>query len=113
MRTLKIQGKLASEPRPCDVFDMICGTSTGGLIAIMLGRLGMSTDTCIAEYKKSGKIIFGKGTSGGKTGKLIASVREKSWYSIKNLEEAVKSTVLTAGGSMSEEFQEHDPVCRT
>lgn len=28
------------EQKPCDVFDMICGTSTGGLIAIMLGRLG-------------------------------------------------------------------------
>jgi patatin-like phospholipase/acyl hydrolase len=28
-------------PRPCDHFDLICGTSTGGLIAIMLGRLGM------------------------------------------------------------------------
>jgi patatin-like phospholipase/acyl hydrolase len=26
---------------PCDVFDLICGTSTGGLIAIMLGRLKM------------------------------------------------------------------------
>ena len=34
-----------NEPRsnvgPCDVFDMICGTSTGGLIALMLGRLEM------------------------------------------------------------------------
>jgi patatin-like phospholipase/acyl hydrolase len=30
-----------STPRPCDVFDMICGTSTGGLIALMLGRLEM------------------------------------------------------------------------
>ena len=30
-----------STPRPCDVFDIICGTSTGGLIAIMLGRLAM------------------------------------------------------------------------
>jgi patatin-like phospholipase/acyl hydrolase len=25
--------------RPCDYFDLICGTGTGGLIAIMLGRL--------------------------------------------------------------------------
>jgi patatin-like phospholipase/acyl hydrolase len=30
-----------SIPRPCQVFDIICGTSTGGLIALMLGRLEM------------------------------------------------------------------------
>jgi patatin-like phospholipase/acyl hydrolase len=28
-------------PRPCEYFDLIGGTSTGGLIAIMLGLLGM------------------------------------------------------------------------
>jgi len=28
-------------PLPCQHFDLICGTSTGGLIAIMLGRLRM------------------------------------------------------------------------
>ena len=25
--------------RPCDFFDLIAGTSTGGIIALMLGRL--------------------------------------------------------------------------
>jgi patatin-like phospholipase/acyl hydrolase len=25
--------------KPCEHFDLICGTSTGGLIALMLGRL--------------------------------------------------------------------------
>lgn len=32
---------LEASPRPCDYFDLIGGTSTGGIIAIMLGRLGM------------------------------------------------------------------------
>jgi len=33
--------KAAETPLPCECFDLIGGTSTGGLIAIMLGRLGM------------------------------------------------------------------------
>ena len=45
-------------PKPCDYFNMIGGTSTGGLIAIMLGRLQMSVDECIAKYKKLSLAIF-------------------------------------------------------
>ena len=33
--------------KPCQVFDLICGTSTGGLIALMIGRLEMvQTHVC-------------------------------------------------------------------
>lgn len=33
----------ATPLKPCEFFDLICGTSTGGLIALMLGRLEMVT----------------------------------------------------------------------
>ena len=47
-------------PKPCEIFDMIGGTSTGGLIAIMLGRLKMSVDECIAKYEKISPKAFSK-----------------------------------------------------
>ncbi|KAI3322944.1 hypothetical protein HD806DRAFT_545036 [Xylariaceae sp. AK1471] len=57
-------------PKPCEYFDLIGGTSTGGLIAIMLGRLQMGVDECIRKYldvssaafqpKRSKANIFGR-----------------------------------------------------
>jgi len=43
MNEIKLRTNATSVPRPCDCFDLIAGTSTGGLIAIMLGKLGMVT----------------------------------------------------------------------
>ncbi|KAH0593772.1 hypothetical protein MHUMG1_08523 [Metarhizium humberi] len=45
-------------PKPCDCFDMIGGTSTGGLIAVMLGRLEMTVDEAIDAYKDLSPKIF-------------------------------------------------------
>lgn len=44
-------------PKPCEVFDIICGTSTGGLIAILLGRLELSVREAIVEYERLSKEI--------------------------------------------------------
>ena len=41
MEAIQGEAETPEVPRPCDYFDLIGGTSTGGLIAIMLGRLGM------------------------------------------------------------------------
>ncbi|KAF3903232.1 hypothetical protein ABW20_dc0104579 [Dactylellina cionopaga] len=46
-------------PKPCDYFDMISGTSTGGIIAIMVSRLRMGVDDCIQIYKDLAKDVFG------------------------------------------------------
>lgn len=47
-------------PKPCNLFDMIGGTSTGGLIALMLGRLEMTVDECIEAYKTMSPQLFTK-----------------------------------------------------
>jgi patatin-like phospholipase/acyl hydrolase len=47
-------------PKPCQYFHMIGGTSTGGLIALMLGRMRLSVDDCIAAYTDLSPKIFTK-----------------------------------------------------
>ena len=46
--------------KPCDYVDMIGGTSTGGLIAIMLGRLRVTVDECIDAYTELSDRVFEK-----------------------------------------------------
>ncbi|MCJ1424450.1 hypothetical protein MMC29_002338 [Sticta canariensis] len=45
---------------PCHYFDYICGSSTGALIAIMLGRFRMTVPDCKLEYENLAVKVFGK-----------------------------------------------------
>ncbi|KAL6992747.1 Phospholipase A I [Sarracenia purpurea var. burkii] len=41
-----------------EMFDLICGTSTGGMLAVALGIKQMSLEKCEDIYKKLGKLVF-------------------------------------------------------
>lgn len=40
-----------------EMFDLICGTSTGGMLAVALGIKHMSLDQCEEIYKKLGMSV--------------------------------------------------------
>ncbi|KAJ7187296.1 FabD lysophospholipase-like protein [Mycena filopes] len=81
---------LEEMPLPCDYFDLIGGTSTGGLITILVGRLRMSVDDAIACYVEFSKKVFGK------TKSTLALGEGK--YSATIFEEVVKTLVRQRTG---------------
>ena len=49
--------KDGADARLCDYFDLVCGTSTGGIIAIGIA-LGMTAKDILKLYQENAKIIF-------------------------------------------------------
>ncbi|KAJ7032992.1 FabD/lysophospholipase-like protein [Mycena alexandri] len=91
-------------PKPCDHFDLIGGTSTGGIIALMLGRLRMDVDTTIMCYDHLAKQVFSEVKRGLGDGKFKAS----------KLEAAIKSTVAEmTGDSETPLLEGGEAFCRT
>lgn len=74
-------------PKPADYFDLIAGTGTGGLIAIMLGRLRLDVETCMETYVRMTKRVF-------ETDKTIAGIPYRSTlFKASKLEEAIRECV--------------------
>ncbi|KAJ7899142.1 FabD lysophospholipase-like protein [Mycena olivaceomarginata] len=52
MHRLKTEGRLDKIPSPCDYFELIGGSGTGGIIALMLGRLRMPIADARSAYER-------------------------------------------------------------
>ena len=98
-------------PKPCEYFDMIGGTSTGGyvflnlrgtakkitdslrLIAIMLGRLQMDIDQCINAYISMFDRVFQK-----KRHRITIRGKVQDRFDTQELEKAIKEIVFDQCG---------------
>jgi patatin-like phospholipase/acyl hydrolase len=76
-------------PKPCEYFDIIGGTSTGGLIAIMLGRLRMTVDDCIDAYTSLSDKVFEK-----KSHRVTVKGKLQGRFDMVELEGAVKQILV-------------------
>jgi hypothetical protein len=87
---VEIEGKAPKRdqiPKPCDHFDLIGGTGTGGLIAIMLGRLRLDIETCKEVYVRMTRRVF-------ETDKTFAGIPYRSTlFKASKLEEAIRECV--------------------
>ncbi|KAJ7839930.1 FabD/lysophospholipase-like protein [Mycena olivaceomarginata] len=98
MYRLKVQENLPIVPHPCDYFNLIGGTSTGGLIALMLGRLRMSVEDAVKSYGQLAKEVFSDVKSPGSAGRFKAS----------RLEKAIKGIVRVSSASQDPEEKLED-----
>lgn len=74
-------------PKPADHFDLIVGTGTGGLIALMLGRLRLDLETCKELYVRMTRMVF-------ETDKTILGIPTHSTlFKASRLEEAIREAV--------------------
>ncbi|KAF2478028.1 phospholipase, patatin family protein [Lindgomyces ingoldianus] len=97
--------------RPCEVFDLIGGTSTGGLIAIMLGWLEMSVDECITAYSDLAETVFGE-----KLSRIPVNIKGKvkPRFDSAKLESAIKKVITQCGACETDLFNNStERRCRT
>ncbi|KAI5816743.1 acyl transferase/acyl hydrolase/lysophospholipase [Pyronema omphalodes] len=97
MESLETNGAIPKGTYPWEYFDFIAGTSTGGIIAILLGRLRLSVDECITLYHNLGHEVFSN---------------PKFWnrgtmFSSSKLEKIIKTVLVNKSGSESLLLQQY------
>lgn len=99
--------------QPWEEFDMIGGTSTGGIIAIMLGRLCMSLDECEAAYMKLSSNVFKKSRRSADPRRIYDFLEANGKFSPQPLEDTVGEMLREREFANNELLKSRDPqACR-
>ncbi|KAI9789028.1 MAG: hypothetical protein M1816_006383 [Peltula sp. TS41687] len=105
----KLADKRGYYLEPWQEFDMIGGTSTGGLLAIMLGRLRMSLDDCEKAYLNLSREIFTPvRRKVNVPGKVYDFLQANGKFDSEPLERSIKTILSGKGMSEDELLKEFD-----
>ena len=101
------------ETQPWQEFDMIGGTSTGGIIAIMLGRLRMSLDQCEAAYMKLSSNVFKKSRHSADPRRIYDFLEANGKFNPQPLEDSVEEMLREREFADNELLKSnHSEACR-
>ncbi|KAG6901047.1 hypothetical protein C0995_001463, partial [Termitomyces sp. Mi166 len=90
-------------PKPCDYFDIIGGVGTGGVIALMLGRLRMPINLAIEKYVNFSQDIY-SGVKKWKKEKFRASAFESGMRGILESAGFSEGVLMQDDGSSCKSF---------
>ncbi|KAG6872967.1 hypothetical protein C0995_004506 [Termitomyces sp. Mi166 len=90
-------------PKPCDYFDIIGGVGTGGVIALMLGRLHMPIDLAIEKYVNFSQDIY-SGVKKWRKERFRASVFESGMRGILESAGFSEDVLMQDDGSSCKSF---------
>ena len=98
---------------PWQEFDMIGGTNTGGILAIMLGRLRMTLDECESAYTSLAETIFTPVHYSANPVRFYKFLNAKGKFSSTPLEDCIRSTIASKDMSEHAPLKDQDPdTCR-
>ncbi|KIJ49299.1 hypothetical protein M422DRAFT_246386, partial [Sphaerobolus stellatus SS14] len=98
MKRLKQRENLDEMPKPCDYFHLIGGSGTGGIIALLLGRLKLTAEDALKEYIILLEQIFHQSN---RTSRL--ATKEGGSYKASKMEVAMKDLIARSGQGFSQE----------
>ncbi|KAI5836290.1 FabD/lysophospholipase-like protein [Schizophyllum commune Tattone D] len=92
---------LPAMPLPCEYFDIIAGSGTGGFIALLLGRLRLSIETAIECYARLVRQVF-------------AQIKGDGSFPVTPLEKVLKEVSRRYGDGEDTPIIDTQPVvCKT
>ncbi|KAK0435461.1 uncharacterized protein EV420DRAFT_1281705 [Desarmillaria tabescens] len=95
MKRIQAKKQLTEVPKPCEYFHLIGGSGTGGLNAIMLGQLKMSTEDALQSYNKLATAVFSPGNH--------YQLYKDAKFGVKTLEAEVKEIVKSSNADYTGE----------